>query len=151
MESNIYPNKKENSKKLLYDINNSDINIENIYCPHILNHFLNPFLNSKYEKINLSLLETNSQNSSSSSEQKQPEKDKKIIFSRNLSLLQNQLKSFNYYGYNQAKNLLNSFLIKNFSLDWILLNNPQNLSINSMNREGCIFSMNFNDTGNLMA
>ena len=41
--------------------------------------------------------------------------------------------------------------MKNISLDWVILNNPQNLSINSMNREGCIFSMSFNDTGNLMA
>ena len=70
---------------------------------------------------------------------------------RNLSYLQNSFKSFNYYGYNQSKNLFNSFFMKNLSLDWILLNNSQNLSINSMNREGCIFTMNFNDTGNLMA
>ena len=41
--------------------------------------------------------------------------------------------------------------MKNNALDWVVLNNPQNISLNSMNKEGCIFAMNFNDTGNLMA
>ena len=139
--------KPEKSENLIFDINNPNLVIENEYCPHISNHFLNPYINSKYKKINLSLLVPNPKSSDA------PEKnvkDEKIIYSRNLSLLQNCFKSFNCYGYHQSKNLFNSYLIQNFSLDWILLNNPQNLSINSMNREGCIFSMNFNDTGNLM-
>ena len=41
-------------ERYLFDINNSNNNIEYKYCPHILNHFLNPFLNSTFEKINLS-------------------------------------------------------------------------------------------------
>ena len=140
----------EKQKKPLYDINASNIKIENQYCPHIFNHFLNPYLNSKYEIINLSILEPNSQQTLPESEPKK-DKEEKIIYARNLSILQNPFKSFNYYGYTQSKNLFNSYLIKNFKLDTIFLNNPQNLSINSMNREGCIFSMDFNDTGNLMA
>ena len=132
-------------KKLLYDINNTDITIENEYCPHLFDHYLNTYMNSKLERINISELEPNSKENSNK------KKDKKIIYLRNLSYLQNSFKSFNYYGYNQSKNLFNSFYLKNLSLDWIVLNNPQNLSINSMNREGCIFSMSFNDTGNLMA
>ena len=150
MESNPPKNSEITKNKLLFDINKSNINLENQYCPHIFNHFLNPYLNSKYEKINLSLLESDSQLSSSETKSKK-EKEEKMIYTRNLSILQNPFKSFNYYGYYQSKNLLNSYLIKNFALDWIILDNPQNLSINSMNREGCIFSMNFNDTGNLMA
>ena len=141
---NINQNDNEKSKIKIFDINNPNLIIENEYCPHISNHFLNPYINSKYKKINLSILEPIHDT------QEKKEKDEKFIYSRNLSLLQNPFKSFNYYGYNQSKNLFNSYLIKNFSLDWIILNNPQNLSINSMNREGCIFSMNFNDTGNLM-
>ena len=137
-------------QKPIYNINKLKIKIENEYCPHIFNRFLNPYLNSKYERINLSILEPDSKQSSSENESKK-EKEEKMIYSRNLSILQNPFKSYNYYGYNQSKNLFNSYLIKNFSLDCILLNNPQNLSINSMNREGCIFSMAFNDTGNLMA
>ena len=144
------PTKSKN--KLIFDINdseknNSNLYIENEYCPHILGHYLNPSLNSEFEKINLSLLDaipqTNTENKN--------EKDKKLIYHRNLSILQDSFKSFNYYGFNQSKNLFNTQLLQNYSLDWILLNNPQNLSFNSMNREGCIFSMSFNDTGNLMA
>jgi len=144
------PTKSKN--KLIFDINdseknNSNLYIENEYCPHILGHYLNPTLNSEFEKINLSLLDaipqTNTENKN--------EKDKKLIYHRNLSILQDSFKSFNYYGFNQSKNLFNTQLLQNYSLDWILLNNPQNLSFNSMNREGCIFSMSFNDTGNLMA
>ena len=148
MESNS-PKKKEKQKKLIFDINKSDIKFENEYCIHIFDHFLNPYLNSKYKKIDLSLLESTPQ--SKTDNKIQNTKENKIFYSRNLSIFQNSFKSFNYYGYNQSKNLFNSYLINNFSLDSILLNNPQNLSINSMNREGCIFSMSFNDTGNLMA
>ena len=142
----------DSKNKLIFDINDSEkkssnLYAENKYCPHILGHYLNPSLNSTYETINLSLLDAIPQ---SSSENKN-EKDKKIIYHRNLSILQDSFKSFNYYGFNQSKNLLNTQLLQNYSLDWILLNNPQNLSFNSMNREGCIFSMSFNDTGNLMA
>ena len=116
-------------KKLLFNIDLSNLRIENQYCPHIFNRFLNPYLNSKYEKINLSILESDSQKETDSQSKK--EKDDKIIYSRNLSILQNPFKTFNYYGYSQSKNLLNSYLIQNFSLDWIIVNNPQNLSIKS--------------------
>ena len=150
MENIPQKNNETQKKELLFNINKSNIKIENQYYPHIFNLFLNPYLNSKYTKINLSPLESDSQLSLSETQSKK-EKEEKIIYSRNLSILQNPFKSFNYYGYNQSKNLFNSYLIKNFALDWIFLDNPQNLSINSMNREGCIFSMNFNETGNLMA
>ena len=42
------------NKKLIFDINNTNNNIEYKYCPHIKNHFLNSFINSSFEKINLS-------------------------------------------------------------------------------------------------
>ena len=140
----------DSKNKLIFDINdsekkNSNLYTENEYCPHILGQYLNPALDSKYETINLSLLDAIPQSNTEN------EKDKKIIYHRNLSILQDSFKSFNYYGFNQSKNLFNTQLLQNYSLDWILLNNPQNLSFNSMNREGCIFSMSFNDTGNLMA
>ena len=129
-------------KKLLYDVNNSDITIENDYCPHIFDHFVNSYMNSKLKIMTTENEEANTNNKHINN---------KTIYFQNLSLFQNSYKSFYYYGYNQSKNLLNNFFLKNISLDWVILNNPQNLSINSMNREGCIFSMSFNDTGNLMA
>ena len=129
-------------EKLLFDIKNSDITIENDYCPHIFDHFVNSYMNSKLKRMTTENEETNTNNKHINN---------KIIYFQNLSLFQNSYKSFYYYGYNQSKNLLNNFFLKNISLDWVILNNPQNLSINSMNREGCIFSMSFNDTGNLMA
>ena len=129
-------------EKLLYDVNNSDITIENDYCPHIFDHFVNAYMNSKLKIMTTENEEANTNNKHINN---------KTIYFQNLSLFQNSYKSFYYYGYNQSKNLLNNFFLKNISLDWVILNNPQNLSINSMNREGCIFSMSFNDTGNLMA
>ena len=129
-------------EKLLFDITNSDITIENDYCPHIFDHFVNSYMNSKLKRMTTENEEKNVNNKNMNN---------KIINFQNLSLFQNSYKSFYYYGYNQSKNLLNNFFLKNISLDWVILNNPQNLSINSMNREGCIFSMSFNDTGNLMA
>ena len=129
-------------EKLLYDVNNSDITIENDYCPHIFDHFVNSYMNSKLKIMTTENEEANTNNKHINN---------KTIYFQNLSLFQNSYKSFYYYGYNQSKNLLNNFFLKNISLDWVILNNPQNLSINSMNREGCIFSMSFNDTGNLMA
>ena len=139
-----YPDKeKSTNKKLLFDVNKTDLIIENEYCPHIYDHFLNTYMNSKFKKINISHIE-------SQPEPKLENKDKKLIYIPNLSILQNSFKSFYYYGYNQTKNIFNSFLVNNLTLDWVLLNNPQNFSFKSMNKEGCIFAMNFNDTGNLM-
>ena len=139
-------------KKFLFDIKDSNKNIEYKYCPHILNHFLNPFLNSTLEKINLSLDDGKPQQNKSLDKEKEKEKEKNnIIYGTNLSMFQNNFKSYNYLGYRQSHNLFDSFLLNNLSIDYLILNNPQNLSINSMVREGCIFCLNFNDTGNLMA
>ena len=132
MESKHYITKRP--EKPLYDIANQ--NIKNDYCPHIFDHFLNTFLNSKCQKLNLST---------------EQNIEKKELYFRNLSIFQNPLKTFNCYGYQQSKNLLDSFLIKNFNLDWIILNNPQNLPFSSINREGCIFTFNYNSIGTILA
>ena len=142
MES-IPEKEKSTNQKKLFDINNEEIIIENDYCPHIFDHYLNTYLNSKFHKINLSHIDLNNQSNTNN------KKDKYLYFT-NLSLLQNSYKTFNYYGYNQSKNMLNSFLVKNISLDWTIFNNTQNVSLNSINKEGCVFAMSFNDTGNLM-
>ena len=131
MES-INNNESQDMKKLSYNANGFYIND---YCPHIFDHFLNPYLNSKCEKI---IFDIDNQ------------KNNSILYSRNLSVIQNPLKSFNYYGYTQSKNLLDSCLINNLSLDKLLIKNPQNLSFGSINREGCIFFWSLNDTGNLL-
>ena len=144
MESD-YTEYSQGEEKYLYDVNKSNNNLEYNYCPHILHHFLNPFINSTFEKINVS------SNYSNPTHENKADKDKnKTIYTRNLSMFQNNLKYYNYLGYRQIRNLFDSFLLNNFSLDYILINNPQNLSINSMIRDGCLFSLNFNDTGNLM-
>ena len=141
-----YPSKDtNNNEKLLFDVNNSNVSIENEYCPHIFDHFLNTYINSKFLKLNISNLDSNNKTNNN------PTKDDKIIYFKNLSLFQNSFKSFSYYGYNQSKNIFDSLLMKNISLDWTILDNPQNFPLNSMNKDGCIFAMNFNDTGNLMA
>ena len=137
-------NNISSNKKPLFDINNSCSLIENEYCPHILNHFLNPYLNTILKKIQLS---STSQKDQSNQKKLPPE-----IYSRNLSLFQNSYKTHIYYGYNQCINIFDFFLLKNLSLNHFLYNNPQNLPINSLNKDGnCIFSLNFNDTGELMS
>lgn len=49
------------------------------------------------------------------------------------------------------KNYFDSFYIKNLNLDWIALDNPQNLSFSSINRDGCLFTIAFDDSGEFMA
>jgi len=115
----------------------SSIFYENEYCPHIFNTFPNSYLTSQFEKIKI-------QNEIQSKEPKE-------IKFRNLFLFSNPSFSYKYFPYNQQNNLMDSYLLNNFSLDWIVLNNPQNLSFSSINRDGCIFTLNFNDDGTKMA
>ena len=139
------PNDNSFQEKLLYDINNSKNYLEdNEYCPHMQNHFLNPYINSIFKKITIS---------SPSNPPKPNDTNKKneSLYFHNLSLFQNQFKSHIHLTYPQSLNLFNSFLLKNISLDQVLFSNPQNLPINTMNNDGgCIFSLCFNETGNIM-
>lgn len=141
----IESNNNTDKEKLLYDINNSNNFVEgNDYCPHIFDHFINPYMNSIFKKITISSI---------SDPSKPNNKPKKYdtIYSHNLSLFQNTYKSHMYLSYLQSINIFNSFLLKNISLDNVLYSNPQNLPMNSINVDGgCIFSLTFNDIGNIM-
>ena len=119
----------------------SNVIYQTQFCPHILNHFNNTSLNSLYDYIDL----PNKKADSSS-----PGSSKRIPF-RSLSLLSSPLSTVKYYGYNQAHNLLNDYLLSNLSLNWIVINNTQNLPFPSINREGCIFTIAFDEEGTLMA
>ena len=148
MES--YPkesNTNSSKEKLLYDINSSNYSLEeNEYCPHIFDHFLNPYMNSIFKKITIS---SPTQNSSTDNNKS---KKHDTIYFHNLSLFQNSFKTHIYWSYSQSMNLFNSFLLKNLYLDHVLYSNPQNLPINTINSDGgCIFSLNFNESGNIMA
>jgi WD40 repeat protein len=57
----------------------------------------------------------------------------------------------NYNSRNEIKSSIDSYFIKNLSLDWVALNNPQNLSLSAINRDGCLFTIAFNENGSLMA
>ena len=52
---------------------------------------------------------------------------------------------------NQFTNFYDKFFIKNLSLNWMALYNPQNISYNSINRDGCIFTISFNQSGSILA
>ena len=143
-----YPKKDlnniSNKEKLLFDINNSLNSTleENEYCPHIFDHFLNPYMNSIFKKILISPQQSNSTDKN---------KDKDIIDSHNSSLFQNSFLSHIYWSYSQFLNLFDLFLLKNLSLNHLLYSNPQNLPMNTINKDsGCIFTLNFSDTGNIM-
>ena len=138
-------NNISNKEKLLFDIKNSANSIieDNEYCPHILEHFLNPYMNSIFKKILIS----------SSQQTNEDNKNKKydIIYSHNTSLFQNSFLSHIYWSYPQFLNLFDLFLLKNLSINHILYSNPQNLPMNTINKDGgCIFTLNFSDTGNIM-
>ena len=95
-----FPLNSPEEETYLFDINNSNNINEYKYCPHILNHYLNPFLNSIFEKINI----TN--NCKKQNNENKTDADKnKIIYAYNLSMFQNNLKSFNYLGYSHTRNL----------------------------------------------
>ena len=135
-----------NKEKPLFDINNSlNSTLEdNEYCPHIFDHFLNPYMNSIFKKILISPQQPNSND-------KNKDKDKDIIYSHNLSLFQNSFLSQIYWSYPQFLNIFDLFLLKNISLNHLLYSNPQNLPMNTINKDtGCIFTLNFSDTGNIM-
>ena len=142
------PTNNSSQEKLLYDINNSSNSLEdNEYCPHIQNHFFNPYMNSILKKI---LIQSPNQATNANTNNTQKKYDS--IYFSNLSLFQNSFKSYMYLDYPQYLNIFNSFLLKNLSLDFLLYRNPQNLPINTINNEGgCIFSLNFNDAGNIMS
>ena len=93
MESDFTEFSSQN-EKILFDINNSkNDNIECKFWLHIYNHFLNPFLNSSFEKIKLWEKESKFKVSSGKSENKEKTK---YLYTINLSLFQNNLKLFNY-------------------------------------------------------
>ena len=140
-------NNASKKEKPLFDINNSLNSTleENEYCPHIFDHFLNPYMNSIFKKILISAPQQ------SNSTDKNKNKDKDIIYLHNLSLFQNSFLSHIYWSYPQFLNLYDLFLLKNLSLNHLLYSNPQNLPINVINKDtGCIFTLNFSDTGNIM-
>ena len=118
-------------------VSSSKIIYQTQFCPHIFDHFYNTYLDNQVEYVNF------------------PQKKNDLPFKqlpfRSLSLLANSSTSYKYYKYSQAHNLLNNYLLSNLSLNWIVLNNSQNLSFNSINREGCIFTIAFDEDGTTMA
>ena len=71
-------------------------------------------------------------------------------FCTDISIIKNQIKNYKKFGYMETKNLVEECLIKKAGVEWIILNNPQNLSFSSINKEGCIFTFNFDDEGKIM-
>ena len=112
--------------------------VKNTYCPHIFNHFYNSYLTNQFEIIKIK-------------NELVMNKEPKFYNFRNLILFSSPKNTYKYFTYNQAINLFDNYLINNLSLEWIVLNNQQNLSYSSINKDGCIFTINFNDFGTEMA
>ncbi len=105
------------------------------FCKHLKEHYLNNYLlnlntktlyqdeKNKEKKINLPNFY-----------------DLKLQLSKKITLLSNQINGF-----------FNKFFIKNLNLNWIALYNPQNISLNSINRDGCIFTVSFDESGEILA
>lgn len=100
-----------------------------VYCPHILNHYLNSLLSKFYIKEITS--------------------EKNPMF--NCSLLVKPYLYKNYFSFDQSQNFLNEYYLKNLSPDWTAINSQQTLSQNSIVKSGCVFALSFDDTGEYMA
>jgi WD40 repeat protein len=94
------------------------------FCEHLKQKFFNPFVNKYVAK---------------------PDCIKNFYCLKNLSVCKN------VYSKNEVKDYIDQYMINNINMEWVALNNPQNLSLNSLNREGCIFTIAFDDTGETMA
>jgi len=57
----------------------------------------------------------------------------------------------NKFSNQTAKNYFDDFFINNMNLDWAAVYNPLELEMDSINREGCIFTIAFDDSGETMA
>lgn len=104
-------------------------NKNNTYCPHLLNLYPNTLL-SKFNIYN------NSNNTNH-------------VF--NLSILSNPFLSHKYFTYSQCNNILSEYCLNHISYDWTAINPQQSLNPNSIVKNGCIFSLAFDDMGEHMA
>jgi len=105
------------------------------FCRHIKQHYYNSYM------LNLNTITIN---------QDEKNKDKKINLP-NFFDLKNSMTANRSLLASQVSNFFDKFFIKNISLNWMALYNPQNLSLNSINRDGCIFTISFDETGNYLA
>jgi WD40 repeat protein len=112
------------------------------FCKHIRDKFFNNFTTKpnlqKTNNLNTTEKNSHSNNYSNNSLQMQS------FF--NLPKLSSTGSSHHI-----MRNYFDSFYIKNLNLDWIALDNPQNLSFTSINRDGCLFTIAFDDSGEYMA
>jgi len=105
------------------------------FCKHLKQHYFNNYL------LNLNTKTIN---------QDEKNKEKKINLP-NFFDLKNQFINKKSLSSTQINGFLNKFFIKNLNLNWIALYNPQNISLNSINRDGCIFTVSFDETGEILA
>lgn len=105
------------------------------FCRHIKQHYYNSYiLNSNAKTIN----------------QDEKNKDKKLNLPNFLDL-KNSMTSKKSLLASQVNTFFDKFFIKNISLNWMALYNPQKISLNSIHRDGCIFTISFDETGNYLA
>ena len=104
------------------------------FCRHIKEHYYNSYI------LNLNVKPINSE-----------EKINTKINLPNFFEIRNSFNIKNSLPINQAKNFYDNFFIRNINLSWMALYNPQNISLNSMNRDGCIFTISFDETGEILA
>lgn len=124
MESSIDNDSEATVKKAEYE-----------FCRHIKQHYYNSYiLNMNSNTLNF--------------DDKTKSKKSNIPNFYDLKNSMNINKTLSSY---QVHNFLDKFFIKNLSFNWMLLYNPQNVSINSINRDGCIFTITFDETGEILA
>jgi len=105
------------------------------FCRHIKQHYYNSYI----LKINANTINQDEKN-----------KDKKINLP-NFFDLKNSMKTNKTLLPGQVNSFFDKFFIKNLSLNWMALYNPQNISLNSINRDGCIFTISFDETAEILA
>lgn len=70
---------------------------------------------------------------------------------KNLFHLNNHSSYISNLSSRELKTFFDKYFIKNMGLEWIALHNPNNSSQSSINREGCIFTLDFDEHGRTLA
>lgn len=115
--------------------NNPPNNTHYDFCKCIKSHYYNSYLLNMNNKTII---------------QNEENKDKRINIP-NFYDQKNKMNINKAFSTSQYVNFYDSFFIKNLALNWMALYNPQNISFNSINRDGCIFTISFNQTGTILA
>lgn len=137
---------EKNNEDLLRSSFENDKNYKyiNTFCPHLLNHHYNNFINNKLDSLIY--------NANSSENQNQSKFIQRNIFYTNTYPKYYSPVIFNKSErYTTMENTSNSLFLSNIGIESIFIPKGRNLENSPVNREGCVFVVSFDDNAEYMA